>query len=175
MFTLSLSPSPSLPRILCKPKVSIKPAFFSSIRFPILLPYTILFSMHMKVSVNSSKTKIMLVKNQKRDKPCIMYNNESLECVENFKYLGLEVLSNHRWNECATYRLEAGKREYYTFENTWNCGDIKCWVLKKYLFYTLVTPVLLYGVEVWGGSIPKSTWKVMQGCRAFVSCKVSTS
>ena len=118
--------------------------------------------MHTKLSVNSSKTKIMLVKSQKRDKPCIMYNNEPLECVESFKYLGLEVPSNHRWNECATRRLEAGKRAYYAFENTCNLGDIKCWVLKKYLFNTLVTPVLLYGVEVWGGSIPKSTWKAFE-------------
>ena len=117
------------------------------------------FCMHTKLSVNSSKTKIMLVKSQKRDKPCIMYNNEPLECVESFKYLGLEVPSNHKWNECATRRLEAGKRAYYAFENTCNLGDIKCWVLKKYLFDTLVTPVLLYGVEVWGSSIPKSTWK----------------
>ena len=36
---------------------------------------------------------------------------------------------------------------------------MECWVLKKYLFDTLVTPVLLYGMEVWGGSIPKSTLK----------------
>ena len=33
-------------------------------------------------SVNNSKTKIMLVKSQKKDKPYIMYNNEPLECVE---------------------------------------------------------------------------------------------
>mgnify|MGYP000698120891 CR=1 FL=1 len=60
--------------------------------------------MHTKLSVNSSKIKIMLVKSQKKDKPCaIMYNNEPLECVENFKYLGLEVPSIHRWNECATH------------------------------------------------------------------------
>ena len=58
--------------------------------------------------------------------------------------------------------LEVGKRAYYAFENTCNHGDIKCWVLKKYLFDTLVTPVLLYGVEVWGGSIPKSTWKAFE-------------
>ena len=32
-------------------------------------------------------------------------------------------------------------------------------VVKKYLFDNLVTLVLLYGVEVWGGSILKSTWK----------------
>ena len=50
--------------------------------------------MHTKLSVNISKTKIM-------------YNNEPLECVERFKYLGFEVPSNHRWNECATRRLEA--------------------------------------------------------------------
>ena len=54
----------------------------------------------------------------------------------------------HRWNECATCHLEAGKRAYYAFENTCNLRDIKCWVLKKYLFNTLVTPVLLYGVVV---------------------------
>ena len=71
-----------------------------------------------------------------------MYNNEPLECVESFKYHGLEVPSNHRWNECATRHIEARKREYYAFKNTCNCGDIKCWVLKKYLFDTLVTPVL---------------------------------
>ena len=91
-----------------------------------------------------------------------MYNNEPLECVESFKYLGLEVPSNHRWNECATCRLEAGKRAYYAFENTCNLRDIKCWVLKKYLFDTLVTLVLLYRVEVWGGSIPKSMWKAFE-------------
>ena len=104
--------------------------------------------MHTKLNGNSSKTKIMLVESQKRDKPCIVYNNEPLDCVESFKYLGLEVSSNHRWNECATRCLEAGKQAYYVFENTCNHGDIKCSVLKKYLFDTLVTPVLLYGVEV---------------------------
>ena len=30
---------------------------------------------------------------------------------------------------------------------------------QEIFFDTLVTPVLLYRVEVWGGSIPKSTWK----------------
>ena len=56
-------------------------------------------------------------------------------------------------------RLEAGKRAYYAFENMCNVGEIKCWAHKKYLFDALVTPVLLYEVEVWGGSISKSTWK----------------
>ena len=74
--------------------------------------------MHTKLSVNISKTKIMVVKRQKSNKPCIIYNNEPLKCVESFKYLVLEVPSNYRWNECVTHRIEEGKRAYYAFENT---------------------------------------------------------
>ena len=54
------------------------------------------FCKHIKVSVNSSKTKIMIVKSQNTDTPRTMYNNELLETVENFKYLGLEVPSKQR-------------------------------------------------------------------------------
>ena len=64
--------------------------------------------------------------------------------------------------ECMCYTtrlLEVGSRAHHAIENICNRGDIKCWVLKKYLFDTSVTLVLLYGVEVWGGGIPKSTWK----------------
>ena len=59
--------------------------------------------MHTKLSVNGYKTKIMFVKGQNKDKQCIVYNNEPLEIVDCFKYFGLEVPSNHRWNECATH------------------------------------------------------------------------
>ena len=51
------------------------------------------FCMHTKFSVNSSKTKIMLLKSQNKNKPCIMYNNDLLEIVEGFNCLGLEVPS----------------------------------------------------------------------------------
>ena len=85
----------------------------------------------------------MLVKNQKRDRPCIMSNNEPFECVESFKYPKLEVPSNHKWNKCTIRRFEAAKRAYYVFKNTCDYGDIKCWILKKYLFDTLMIPVSL--------------------------------
>ena len=55
--------------------------------------------------------------------------------------------------------LEAAKRACYAFESMYNARKIKCWTLKKYLFDTLVTPVLLYGVKVWGCRIATSTWK----------------
>ena len=103
----------------------------------------------------SLKQRLCLWRAKKRDKPCIIYNNEPLECVESFKYLVLEVPSNHRWKTSIL---------------------CICWVLKKYIFDTLVTPVLLYGLEVWSGSIPKSTWERVWKCpKTFESYKVSTS
>ena len=39
------------------------------------------------------------------------------------------------------------------------------------LFDTLVTLVLLYGVEVWGGSIPKSTWKEFENVQKLFRTK----
>ncbi|MCO5599234.1 hypothetical protein L7F22_053335 [Adiantum nelumboides] len=101
----------------------------------------------------------MLVKILNKEKPCIVYNKESVQVVESFKYLDLEVTANHKWKDCAMRHLEAGKRADYAFENMCNVGEIKCSALNKYLFDTLVTSVLLYGVEVWRGSISKSTWK----------------
>ena len=51
--------------------------------------------------------------------------------------------------------------------------------LKNYLFGTLVLLVILYGVEVWGGSLSKSTWKEFESIQKcfltnFLQVKVQT-
>ena len=40
-----------------------------------------------------------------------------------------------------------------------NGKETKCWVLKKYRFNTLGTPIPRYGVELWSNKISKFTWK----------------
>ena len=54
-----------------------------------------------------------------------------------------------KWEKWVTMPL----RTYATNE------EFKYWGLKKCLFDTFVILVLLYEVEVWGNSIPKSTLK----------------
>ena len=49
-------------------------------------------------------------------------------------------------------RAKKKDKPYYAFEDTCNYEKIKYWVLKKNLFDTLVTQILLYRVEVWGSS-----------------------
>jgi hypothetical protein len=40
--------------------------------------------------------------------------------------------------------------------------EIWDWKMWHSLFQTLITPVLLYGCEIRGPSIPKSTWKQLE-------------
>ena len=80
--------------------------------------------------VNTNKTKAMLSKTRgKREKiqPHITYQGKPIEAVDSFKYLGLEIPSNHRWYKCATKRRENGKRAYYAFENMCRQANIQSW------------------------------------------------
>jgi hypothetical protein len=44
------------------------------------------------------------------------------------------------------------------------------WDKKKFLFETLVTPVILYGCEVWGCSISRESWrKIEQIQKRFIT------
>ena len=127
------------------------------------------FCAHSSLIVNEQKTKIMLAKTLRTDQPLIVYNGKSIETVESFKYLGLEVPANYKWRECAMRRLEAGKRAYYAFENMCHQGNIKCWTLKKYLFDALVLPVLLYGVEDGEVAYPHQRGKSLKGYKSASS------
>ena len=65
--------------------------------------------MHNKLSVDSSKTKIVLVKSQNHDQQSIMYNNEPLEIVESLKDNGIPSNQSYT-DECVTCRLKVRKR-----------------------------------------------------------------
>ena len=76
--------------------------------------------MHIKLSVNGSKTEVMLVKTQNNYKLWIAYNNGTLEIVESLKYNGFKVPFNHRWNEFILHSSATRKGGYYVFKNLCN-------------------------------------------------------
>jgi hypothetical protein len=43
-----------------------------------------------------------------------------------------------------------------------NQMDLWLWDKKKLLFETLVTPVILYGCEVWGCNISRESWRKIE-------------
>ena len=83
------------------------------------------------MSANISKTKVMLLKLK------IRINRTLRTIMSHFK---------------------PRKRAYYAFDEISNGGEIKNWVLKKYLFNTLV-PLVLRGVVVGCGNMCESTKK----------------
>ena len=55
-----------------------------------------------------------------------------------------------------------GWKSYYQLENNCKAVDLYIWSKKRFLFETLVTPVFLYGCEVWGCIISRKSWRKIE-------------
>lgn len=124
------------------------------------------------LSVNVAKTKTMTIRTHKTEnQPTLMYDGRAIEMVENFKYLGINIPSNHAWGSCAQGRIEAGKAKYYEFENMCKQSVTKRWEIKAMAFDAYVVQTILYGVEVWGASISASTWNDIEKLQKKFLCR----
>ena len=110
------------------------------------------FADNFSMSVNLSKTKVIVFRKggflaaNERWK----YGNEKLEVVNSYKYLGLHFTTklslNSSVQELAT---KAKSRTVQILRCLWRLGNAPRDVFFK-LFDAQVTPVLLYGAEIWG-------------------------
>jgi hypothetical protein len=82
-----------------------------------------------------------------------MYDNNNLDQVISFKYLGIDLHHKLKWNYNIEKRINEGWKDYYGLEN--NCKSNDLWLpdKKKLLFENLLTHVISYGCEVWGFNI----------------------
>ena len=39
---------------------------------------------------------------------------------------------------------------------------IACWELKSHVFKALVLPTFTYGIEIWGGDLENSNWRIFE-------------
>ena len=53
-------------------------------------------------------------------------------------------------------------KAYFGLENNCKAANLVMWDKNKLLFETLVTPVILYGCEVWGCSISIESWRKIE-------------
>jgi hypothetical protein len=88
----------------------------------------------------------------------LLYEGEKIEIVDSYKYLGVNISSNWSWATCVKVRVANGWKAFYSMINKCKLVGLATWKLKKILFASLVRPVLLYGVQVWGPSTSKSNW-----------------
>jgi hypothetical protein len=106
------------------------------------------FCSNMGMTINTNKTKVMIIKSNKTTYDTFIYDNNNLEEVTSYKYLGINIHHKLNWNYSIEKMIIGGWKAYYGLENNCKSTDLWIWDKKKLLFETLVTPVILYGCEV---------------------------
>ena len=104
----------------------------------------------------------MIIKSTKDTYTNFVYDNSNLEEVSSYKYLGIDI--HHKLNRDYSIekRINGGWKAYFGLENSCKATNLMMWDKKKLLFETLVTPVILYGCEVWGCNISRESWSKIE-------------
>ena len=108
------------------------------------------YSKRWKLKVNVSKTKVMTFCNGRlRQNQKLLFNDEELEFVTEFNYLGLLHSRTGSFNKAKKKLAEKATKAMYSVLKKGRSLNlsIKCQIE---LFDKIVKPVLLYGCEIWG-------------------------
>ncbi len=137
-----------------------------------------------RLRVNESKTKIMAV--GKSGSELIFFNNTLLDYVKEFKYLGIIISNNGKWNKAVNDRCEKSNRAVWLIRKAISVTSNINVKLALTLFDKMIAPIVLYGCDIWGAQeinkcIYVSKIKESDNCRnvvknilgeiAFSSCK----
>ena len=96
----------------------------------------------MGMTVNTDKTKIMIIKS-KDTYANFVYDNNNLEEVSSYIYLGIDIHHKLNWNYSFEKRINGGWKAYFGLENNCKATNLVMWDKMKLLFETLVTHVIL--------------------------------
>jgi hypothetical protein len=108
-------------------------------------------------TINTDKTKVIIIKSNNITYDTFAYDNNNLDEVNSYKYIGIDIHHKLNWNYSIEKRIIGGLKDYYGLEKICKLVDLWSWDKKKLLFETLVTPVILYGCEVCGYSISRES------------------
>lgn len=104
-----------------------------------------------KLNVNLKKTKVIVFSKGKKDikKFKFFYDNEEIEIVEEYKYLGIIVYFNGNFKHAADHLYNQSMKALFTlYYKVFEFNNID-YNLKLKLFDTLIRPISTYGAEIW--------------------------
>jgi hypothetical protein len=78
------------------------------------------------MSVNTDKTKVMIIKSNKITYDAFLYDNNNLEELTSYKHLGIDIHHKLNWNYSIEKRIIGGWKTYYGLEN--NCKSVDIWI-----------------------------------------------
>jgi len=105
------------------------------------------FFSSMGMTVNTSKTKAIIIKSKNIAYDTFIYENNSLEEVSSYKHLIIDIHHKFNYNYSAKKKINGGWQDYYGLENNYKLVDLWLCDKKKLLFETLVTHVILQNID----------------------------
>ena len=118
------------------------------------------------LKVNPNKTKVLVFNKADRHiQEIFMYENKILDCVVNYKYLGLHFSASGSFSFVQTEMHKKALKAYYKLHKdllTLN-PNINT---SLHVFNHTIKPILLYGCEIWGSFNP-TTARFRNGERGF--------
>ena len=112
------------------------------------------------LSINIKKTKVMLMSVKNGPLPNVKLNigGTTIDWVDSYKYLGIEVHSNGDMLAATKNLCVRGWKAAFKIKSTFKGLDVNP-VMRMKLFDVLVKPIICYGSEVWGPLNNLSTCK----------------
>jgi len=100
------------------------------------------------LEVNANKTKYMIMSRDQNAGRSHSKKTDSIERVEEFKYLGTTLTNKNSIQEEIKSRLKLGNACYYSVQNLLSSISLSK-KLKIKIYRTIILPVILYGRETW--------------------------
>ena len=109
------------------------------------------------MEINIGKTKVMAI-SRTHENVNIKINNQNIEQVEKFVYLGSNITENNIYLEDVKRRLSIARQKFSKLQKIWKNKNISD-RLKIILFKALIIPIATYGSETWTMTQSKINWK----------------
>jgi hypothetical protein len=101
----------------------------------------------MGMTVNTDKTKVMIIKYNKIPYDIFIYENNNLEEVTSYKHLGIDIHHKVNWNYSINKIIIGGCKDYYGLENNCKSTDLWSWDKKKLLLRFLLHMLFFMDVK----------------------------
>jgi len=128
-----------------------------------------------KLTVNVSKTKIVVFGSRKyKGKTMFKYDDDQIEIVDEFKYLGLMFSFNGKFKVCRKYLFSQAQKAMFSLLCKCRKFDLSLKVCFE-LFDSLIVPILTYGSEIWSFEADQLIEKLhLKFCKYISGLKKST-
>ena len=102
-----------------------------------------------QLTVNLSKTKVVVFEHRQSDVPDFVLNGAVVERVESYKYLGFVVHASKAMTFGTSFLVAAARKAMFAMRRRCALFGIRDPAMQCKLFDTLVLPILSYACEIW--------------------------